>query len=122
MTWLADFVLFVHAIFVATVLVGFAAIWLGAARGWRWIRNGWLRGAHLGAVLFVALSTLIGWPCPLTVLEARLRGNAQVPEGFIQRAVEQLLYHDWPTWVFTTLYVAFAALVALTWYGVPPRR
>ncbi|GAB3626295.1 membrane protein [Pandoraea terrae] len=122
MTWLADVVLIVHALFVVAVVGGLGLIWLGVACRWRWIRIVWLRGAHLAAVAFVALSSLVGWACPLTIFEDRLRGRTQVPDGFIQRWVGHLLYHDWPTWVFTSLYLVFAVLVALTWRQVPPRR
>jgi hypothetical protein len=31
------------------------------------------------------------------------------------------MFWSWPPWVFTTLYVAFGALVAWTWWRYPPR-
>jgi hypothetical protein len=33
-----------------------------------------------------------------------------------------VLFYDFPEWVFTVAYVAFAAIVALTLWLVPPGR
>lgn len=120
--WLADLILLVHALFVVAVVGGLLLIWIGAWRKWRWVRTRWLRVAHLAAIVFVAGSALIGVACPLTVLEDALRGRALGATGFIERWVGALLYYDWPAWVFTVLYVCFAALVAGTWIAVPPKR
>ncbi|HVL10297.1 MAG TPA: DUF2784 domain-containing protein [Burkholderiaceae bacterium] len=119
--WLADTVLLAHALFVIAVVGGLLLIWIGGWRKWQWIRTRWLRVAHLGAIAFVAGSALIGVACPLTVLEDALRGRTPGVTGFIERWVGALLYYDWPTWVFTVLYVGFAALVAGTWVAIPPK-
>jgi Protein of Unknown function (DUF2784) len=50
-----------------------------------------------------------------------LRDN-QTASGFIERWIDRLLFYDAPTWVFTAAYVAFAALVLVTWVAVPPTR
>lgn len=120
--WLADAVLLVHALFVVAVVGGLLLIWIGAWRRWQWVRTRWLRIVHLAAIVFVAGSTLIGVACPLTTMEDALRGRTPGASGFIERWVGALLYYDWPAWVFTVLYVGFAALVAGTWIAVPPRH
>ncbi|WP_428852656.1 DUF2784 domain-containing protein [Imbroritus primus] len=120
--WLADAVLLVHALFVVAVVGGLLLIWIGAWRKWQWVHAWWLRVAHLAAIVFIAGSALIGVACPLTVLEDALRGRTPGANGFIERWVGALLYYDWPTWVFTVLYVGFAALVAVTWIAIPPQR
>ena len=43
--FLADAVLAVHFAYVAFVVLGMAAILLGIALGWRWVRNFWFRGS-----------------------------------------------------------------------------
>lgn len=118
---LADLILLVHFAFVLFVVGGFALILVGAARGWRWIRQRGFRLAHLAAIFFVALESVIGMACPLTVWEDALRAG---PEGrsFIGRWVGRLLYYDFPEWVFTIVYVAFAIAVAAAWRFVPPHR
>jgi len=118
---LADFVLVVHFGFVAFVVGGLAAIWIGAAAGWRWVRNFRFRIAHLGAICFVAAEALLGVMCPLTVWEDALRGRAS-EAGFIARWIRGVMFYELPPWVFTFAYLLFAAIVALTYWRVPPAR
>lgn len=118
---LANAILAVHAAFVVFVVGGLAAIWIGLARGWRFARNPWLRGAHLAAIAFVVGETLLGYACPLTVWEEALRGT-RPEQGFIARAVHAWLFWDAPAWVFPVMYVAFGVVVAWTWWRHPPRR
>jgi len=117
----ADLILVVHAAFVLFVVGGFAAIWIGIAARRPFAFNPWLRGAHLAAIAFVAIETLLGYACPLTLWEDALRG-AQGGEGFIARYVHAWLFWNAPGWVFGAMYVAFAAAVAWTWWRHPPRR
>jgi hypothetical protein len=42
--------------------------------------------------------------------------------GFIERWIDQIIFYDAPAWVFTMAYIAFAALVLVTWFVVPPIR
>jgi Protein of Unknown function (DUF2784) len=118
---LADIVLFVHFAFVAFVVGGLAAIWLGAAFRWRWIRNFNFRVVHLAAIAFVAAEALLGVMCPLTIWEDNLRGRAS-DMSFIARFIRGVMFYELPPWVFTVAYVAFAAIVALTLWLIPPRR
>jgi hypothetical protein len=118
---LADLILVVHALFVLFVVGGLAAIWLGAWLGWGWVRNFRFRTIHLAAIAFVAIESLAGIACPLTVWEDILRGHA-TQTGFIQHWVGRLIYYDFPTWVFTLVYVVFALAVLATFWLVPPSR
>lgn len=117
---LADLVLFVHFAFVLFVVGGFAAIWLGAAFGWGWVRNRAFRYAHLAAIVLVAAESLAGIACPLTVWENLLRGGSADGASFVARWVGRLLYYDLPEWAFATAYVVFASAVAVTLWLVPP--
>jgi hypothetical protein len=119
-TLLADALLLVHAAFVLFVVGGLAATWAGALLGRPWARNPVFRGLHLAAIAFVAVQSLLGFTCPLTIWEDALRGTAG-GEDWIQRWVRALLYWEAPRAVFTAIYVAFAALVAATWLLLPPR-
>ncbi len=117
----ADALLVVHFLIAAFVVGGLLGVWLGAALGWRWIRNRWFRYLHLGAIVFVAFEALAGIACPLTVWEDLLRGGVR-PESFVARWVQRLLYYRAPEWVFTTAYVAWSLATLLTLWLVPPRR
>jgi len=118
---LADAIVVVHGAFVLFVVGGLPAIWIGIARGWRFATSPWFRGAHLGAIAFVVAESLLGYACPLTLWEDALRGRTP-GEGFIARAMHAWMFWSAPAWVFTSLYAAFGALVAWTWWRHPPRR
>lgn len=120
----ADIVLFLHVSFVIFVLAGLLLIFSGHLLGWRWIRNGWFRLAHLAAITVVVLQAWLGVICPLTILEMWLRekaGDATYPGAFIAHWVEEILYHDAPAWVFTLCYTAFGLLVFASWLWIRPR-
>ena len=118
---LADAIVVVHLFIVLFVLLGVPLIYWGAARHWTWVRSWRWRLLHLIAIAVIAAESLLGIACPLTVWEDRLRGE-QIFTGFIERWVDRILFYDAPTWVFTAGYLAFAALVAITWVAVPPTR
>ncbi len=118
---LADLVLILHFAIALFIVGALPLVWLGAAAGWRWVRHFGFRAAHLVAILLVVAQALAGLWCPLTLLEDVLRG-APGERSFIARWVHALLYHDLPPWVFNAAYLAFAALVVLTWWRLPPKR
>ena len=122
MTLLADIILVMHFLFVAFVIGGLAAIWIGAALNWDWIKNFWFRAAHLGAIGFVIAESLVGILCPLTVLENALRQIGRPESSFIQRWVTRLLYYDLPERAFTVIHVVFGLIVALTFIYIRPGR
>jgi hypothetical protein len=118
---LADAVLVVHFGFVLFVVGGLALVWIGAAAGWAWVRNYWFRAAHLAAIVFAACEALAGVWCPLTIWEDALRG-VHAEKGFVARWIHQVMFYDFPLWVFTTAYVAFALVVAATWWWIRPKK
>ena len=98
-----------------------------------WLRHGvssWAQGVVNvsrrsfivgAAIAFVALESLAGAWCPLTVWEDALRGAAS-DKSFIARWVHRLMFFQLPEWVFTVAYVLFAAVVVLTFAFVPPEK
>jgi hypothetical protein len=120
MTALADAVLVLHALLVLFIVGGLVAVWVGAALKHSWARNRVFRLTHLVAISVVAVLAVLDVPCPLTVLEDRLRTGAAGSRGFIQHWVSALLYYNLPLWVFAASYVAFLLAVLLTWWRIPP--
>jgi hypothetical protein len=116
-----DAIVVVHLLIVLFVVAGVPFVYLGAALRWTWVRSRRWRLLHLGAILFIAAESVLGIACPLTVWEDTLRGQRS-GSGFIERWIDRLLFYDAPTWVFTAAYLAFAALVLVTWVAVPPTR
>ncbi len=122
---LADVILVVHFGFVAFVVMGLAAVWVGYVRQWTFVRNFYFRLAHLVAMGFVAAEAVAGVVCPLTAWEERLRvmaGSGGRYEGsFIEHWVHQWMFFDVRPEVFTAIYVAFFALIVLSLWVVRPR-
>jgi hypothetical protein len=122
---LADAILVVHVGIVAFVVLGALAIGMGGWRGWPWVRGLRWRLAHLLLMGFIALQAWLGALCPLTVWEQALRrhaGQTVYDESFIEHWLARLIFFDAPWWAFVFAYSAFAALVLLAWFKVPPRR
>jgi len=109
---LADLLLILHVAIVLFIVGGLVATAVGGLLGWGWVRRFTWRVLHLAAMGFVAVGAVVGWICPLTVWEEALRrraGEAEYGTGFVQYWLERLLYHDWPDWAFTVLYLAYSA-------------
>jgi hypothetical protein len=117
----ADALLVLHFLIAAFVVAGLVLVWIGAALGWRWVRNPWFRYGHLGAIAFVAAEALLGIACPLTVWEDLLRGGVR-PDSFVARWVHRFLYYRAPEWIFTTAYALWTLATLLTLWLVPPKR
>ncbi len=118
---MADALLVIHFLIAGFIVVGLVLVWIGALARWNWIRNPWFRYLHLAAIVFVAAEALLGYACPLTIWEDLLRGGVR-PDSFVGRWIYRLLYYNAPEWLFTTLYVAWAAATLVTFRFVPVRR
>jgi hypothetical protein len=97
---------------------------MGIRLRWTWVENFWIRLAHLLAILIVIVKPLTGRICPLTTWENQLRntaGKQTNTDGFIQHWLHQLIYYDFPLWVFSICYIIFALLILLTWFFHPPK-
>ena len=122
---LSDLVVAIHLGYAAFVLVGLVLILLGAALGWRWIRQPAFRWVHLGCIALVAVEAVVGQSCPLTLLENWLltvSGQSGYGRSFIGHLLYELLYYDLAPWIFTVAYVGLALITALTLVLVPPTR
>lgn len=123
---LADLILALHWGFVCFVVLGLAAIWVGAALGWRFVRLGWLRLIHMGAMGIVLAESLLGIFCPLTEWEYELRLLAnqagRYETTFMDYWARRIFYWDLPEGTFMAIYAAFFLLVVLTWILIPTKR
>lgn len=122
---LADVVLSVHVLFVAFVVLGLFAVYLGFFLNWQWVRHRVWRIIHLCAIGYVVGQAWLGAVCPLTTLEMTLRekaGAIAYSGSFIQYWLQSLLYYSAPEWVFIMVYTIFGGLVLASWFVVRPNR
>ena len=121
----ADGVLIIHAGFIAFVIFGLIAIWMGIFLRWEWVRNVWFRAAHLLTIAWIVGQALLDITCPLTTWEntLRLRGgqDAYDSAGCIQFWLHRAIFYTAPPIVFKVVYLSFAALVIGTLIFAPPR-
>ncbi len=121
-SFLADVVLITHFLYVLFVLGGLLLTWIGGFMKWQWVKLFWFRIIHLASIAFVAIISLFGIPCPLTILEGNLRiaGEADFyNQSFIQYWLHKILFYEASEEVFTLAYLAFAFLVGISFYFVP---
>jgi hypothetical protein len=122
---LADLLLLMHVAYVAFVVFGLVLVWLGAWRRWGFVRHLWFRVAHLAAIGVVAAESMLGFVCPLTTWEDRLRllagGEERYEGSFLQHWLHRVLYLDVHEHAFTVAYLIFLAAVVMTFWLVPPR-
>src|ERR1700757_2514074 len=84
---LAISVLFLHALYILWVVFG--ALLTRSRPTLRWL--------HIASLVWGILTELLPWPCPLTVLENWLEGNAGVEPakgGFLLHCLDKLVYPD----------------------------
>jgi len=114
----ADAVMVIHlgvVVFNASLLV--LVPW-GRSR-WHWVRHRLIRQLHLLMMFFIAIQTLLGHHCPLTLLEASLR-HEQIEGLFFARMIHAFLFWDLPLSVFATLYLVCLIWAITLWFLVPP--
>ena len=124
--YLADFVVFIHVLYVGYVVLGQVAIMLAAPFKLAWARNPWFRYTHLLAIAIVAWEALNNIRCPITSWEEKLREMAgqDIASGqsFMGRMFHDLLFYpDLPEIFFNTLHVAMFVVVVQGVLMYPPR-
>ncbi len=122
----ADLLVLFHFFYVTFAVGGELIILAGAFLKLGMVRNFAFRIAHLVAVVFVALESLVDVLCPLTEWEYNLRELAgqrvEREISFLGRLLRMIIFYDFPSWAFTLMYVGFGVLVILTFILIPPRR
>ena len=112
---LADLVVIVHVLFVSFVV-------FGGVLALRFRHVVWI---HLPAVCWGILIELLGFGCPLTPLENRLRhqaGEVGYSSGFLEHYLVPILYPDGLTrWSQIALGVALVAINAIVYWRVIAR-
>ena len=125
-SWLADFILVLHALIVLFNVGALPVIWIGYFRGWNFVRNFSFRIAHLVLIGFIAAEALLGVVCPLTTWEnewlTKANVGARYERGYIAYWVHRLLFYDLSEQFFTIAYCTFLLLVIFTFVWVRPRN
>jgi len=114
----ADFVIFVHFLWIAFLILGFPVFLYFNTYRWRIV--------HLVGLIAMIIMQLIRTFCPLTYLEAYLKSkgkSAQVyPGKFLIESIENLIYvEDMTLEKITYLTIIFFIIVLLSFWLRPVR-
>ncbi len=112
---LADLVVVLHFLFVLFVIFGGLLVL-------RWPKVAYL---HLPVAAYGALIELVGWVCPLTPLEKRLRESAGLEAyegGFVEHYILPVLYPSGLTRGVQLVLGALVIGVNVVIYGIISRR
>lgn len=107
---LADAVAVMHALAIATMLVG-------GFLAWRWR---WVLAVHVPVAIAIGVIFLLGADCPLTALEQRLRvasGGPSYDGGFIEHYFVQPITGGGMTPTLRVLVLVLAVTANLLAYG-----
>jgi len=118
---LANIVTIFHLAYFVFVVSGFIAI---LARPSRLVFNPWFRLIHLFSIWFVLAEDMIGFNCPLNVMESSLRipesGGSEASSG-LGYVLDQLLHHTISERMLDAMYWTLGAASVLLLFLVPPR-
>jgi hypothetical protein len=84
----------------------------------------WVKWLHIAALTFSVLLQLFGWICPLTYLEAWLRGDRDdaYAGDFIAHYAEELVYLQIPRAALFTATLAIIAVSAWAYWSTQTAR
>ena len=121
----AQLTLLFHFVWAGFILVPIPFIVCAKHLAWSWIRSLLFRTVHLVATAIVVVETLFSIPCPLTLLENRLRANngqaLYSQEGCVVYWMERLLGTSLPAASFTIFYLLLFGFVVYLYLRIPPK-
>lgn len=89
----SEIVLLFHFCIFLFIILSFFLIPLGYQQKWRWVKNKYYRSTHIILMGIIFIETILGFMCPLTVLEHHLRNNTKVNNKFTE-FIHQIMYWD----------------------------
>ena len=100
----ADIILVIHFLIVFFIISLFALVPYGYYKKWTWVSIKKIRYTHLFLITFVAIESIVGIICPLTILENNLRGTI-TNQTLVSKYLSKLIFFDFPGSFFLSLYL-----------------
>ncbi len=121
---LSGIVLYFHLVIILFIIFGFIAVPLGAKFKKKFIYEFWWRLTHLAAMVVVAVQAMLGKACFLTYIQSDLlesAGKKGYTVPFIQTYIDRIIYHNFPIWMFSIVYVFLFLYTLYLWFKFPPK-
>ena len=100
----SEIVLLFHFCIFLFMVLSFFLIPLGYYQKWEWVKNKYYRLIHLVVMGIIFIETILGFMCPLTILENFLRNDIEI-NNIITQIIHQIMYWDLPSYQFIILYL-----------------
>ena len=115
----SEIVLLFHFCIFLFMVLSFFLIPLGYNQKWEWVKNRYYRLIHLILMGIIFIETILGFMCPLTILENFLRNNIRI-NNKITQIIHQIMYWDLPTYQFIILYLLSLLYLIFLWFFFKP--
>ena len=115
----SEIVLLFHFCIFLFMVLSFFLIPLGYYQKWEWVKNRYYRLIHLILMGIIFIETILGFMCPLTILENFLRNNIGINNKFTQ-IIHQIMYWDLSTYQFIILYLLSLLYLIFLWFFFKP--
>ena len=115
----SEIVLLFHFCIFLFMVLSFFLIPLGYYQKWEWVKNRYYRLIHLILMGIIFIETILGFMCPLTILENFLRNNIRI-NNKITQIIHQIMYWDLPTYQFIILYLLSLLYLIFLWCFFKP--
>ena len=115
----SEIVLLFHFSIFLFMILSFFLIPLGYSQKWEWVKNKYYRLIHLVLMGIIFIETILGFMCPLTILENFLRNDIEI-NNKITQIIHQIMYWDLPTYQFIILYLLSLLYLIFLWFFFNP--
>ena len=115
----SEIVLLFHFCIFLFIITSFIFIPLGYHKKWKWVKNKYYRLIHLVLMGIIFIETILGFMCPLTILENFLRNDIKI-NNKITQIIHQIMYWDLPTYQFIILYLLSLLYLIFLWFFFKP--
>ena len=115
----SEIVLFFHFCIFLFMILSFFLIPLGYYQKWEWVKNKYYRLIHLVLMGIIVIETILGFMCPLTILENFLRNDIEI-NNKITQIIHQIMYWDLQTYQFIILYLLSLLYLIFLWFFFKP--
>ena len=115
----SEIVLLFHFFIFLFMILSFFLIPLGYYQKWKWVKNKYYRLIHLVLMRIIFIETILGFMCPLTILENFLRNDIEI-NNKITQIIHQIMYWDLQTYQFIILYLLSLLYIIFLWFFFKP--
>ena len=118
---LSEIVLLLHFSIFLFMILSFILIPYGYFKKWEWVKNIYFRSIHLILMGIILIETILGFMCPLTILENFLRADKKI-DNIFSKIIHQIMYWDLTNYQFIILYLLSLSYIIFLWLYFRPNQ